>query len=622
MTDEPMDIEAESGKAAKALGLKYSELETVNFWQRDKQTEEARDELDQLTSGAACQVKSPSPATARQVQGAQPPAPTGKKERAATPHTASTHSPTAADATTPADTPRRGAFETVPGSSESPEHDPTLFARGRPQVEDPGEASATLPNRQESNVPFSTRARAFWLRLTTFLKNRAERKQAVGVDAQKEEKSRQMSTALLCGAALVLLAGLAVWLTGGAQRTSQPPVRVYKSDFRLEPEALDKMSYQKQYDDKLEDVTQRLHTMEELAARLEREVKAASDKRNRAAAGETKSAGRMHPVNSLPDFTASGRGGEEAARLAGASQGPAPTVPEGPRLKRVTVSDPGDERRAIASAARERYTPVRMKAADTLIAGNRARHEAAGTYLPAGSFARAVVLAGATVSTGGTSASNPVPMLFEVTDLAQLPNAFRSNVKACFVTADATGDLSSERIWIRLQRLSCMTKSGKAFDARVQGYATGDDGKTGVRARLVTRSGQAIASALLTGSISGLGKAVSLSAQNTTTYTSGAVGTAVTDSFKAGLGEGLESALDRIADYYIRLADKIFPCLEIDSGRRVDLILSQGLTIQMQEPEPKKPAADTAPPVPTDESVNNAELFGRQMLERNRPYTE
>lgn len=80
--------------------------------------------------------------------------------------------------------------------------------------------------------------------------------------------------------------------------------------------------------------------------------------------------------------------------------------------------------------------------------------------------------------------------------------------------------------------------------------------------------------------------------------------------------------MDRIADYYIHLADKIFPCLEIDSGRRVDLILSQGLTIQMQEPEPKKLAADTPPPVPTDVSVNNAELFGRQMLERNRPYTE
>ena len=130
----------------------------------------------------------------------------------------------------------------------------------------------------------------------------------------------------------------------------------------------------------------------------------------------------------------------------------------------------------------------------------------------------------------------------------------------------------------------------------------------------MTRSGQAIASALLTGSISGLGKAVSLSAQDTTTYTSGAVGTPVSDSFRAGLGEGLESALDRIADYYIRLADKIFPCLEIDSGRKVDLILSQGLTVAVDETTPQE-SASQAMPLAADEgeAVNSSELFGQQM---------
>ena len=231
------------------------------------------------------------------------------------------------------------------------------------------------------------------------------------------------------------------------------------------------------------------------------------------------------------------------------------------------------------------------------------------------------MLAGATVSTGGTASSNPVPMLLEVKDLAKLPNNFRANVKACFVTANATGDLSSERVWIRLERLSCMTTSGKALDARIQGYVTGDDGKTGVRARLVTRSGQAIASALLTGSISGLGKAVSLSAQDTTTYTSGAVGTTVSDSFRAGLGEGLESALDRIADYYIRLADKIFPCLEIDSGRKVDLILSQGLTIAVDETAPSETSGGAMPLASSEgPAVNSSELFGERMKAASERY--
>ena len=88
----------------------------------------------------------------------------------------------------------------------------------------------------------------------------------------------------------------------------------------------------------------------------------------------------------------------------------------------------------------------------------------------------------------------------------------------------------------------------------------------------------------------------------------------MSDSFRAGLGEGLESALDRIADYYIRLADKIFPCLEIDSGRKVDLILSQGLTVAVDETTPQE-SAGQAMPLAADEgeAVNSSELFGQQM---------
>lgn len=450
-------------------------------------------------------------------------------------------------------------------------------------------------------------------RFQGFAQSRKERSQASGVAAQQKEKKKQVQTAV-AGLTVVFVLVTGAMIVAGDERRARPePVRVYKSDFRLEPDALDKQSYQKQYDEKLAGMTERLQTIEELAMRLQKELDAKEGKRT---AGKSDAASDTSvPVTELPPFSAQGSNREAQSLGTAMNAGAAAVVPiDSPRLKRLAVTDPAKDFEAIRTAARERFTPKRANAGDTPIAANRARNEAAGTYLPAGSFARAVVLAGATVSTGGTASSNPVPMLLEIKDLARLPNAFRANVKACFVTANATGDLSSERVWIRLERLSCMTQSGKALDARIQGYVTGDDGKTGVRARLVTRSGQAIASALLTGSISGLGKAVSLSAQDTTTYTSGAVGTTVSDSFRAGLGEGLESALDRIADYYIRLADKIFPCLEIDSGRKVDLILSQGLTVAVDETTPQE-SASQAMPLAADEgeAVNSSELFGQQM---------
>lgn len=37
--------------------------------------------------------------------------------------------------------------------------------------------------------------------------------------------------------------------------------------------------------------------------------------------------------------------------------------------------------------------------------------------------------------------------------------------------------------------------------------------------------------------------------------------------------------MDRITDYYLRLADRIFPVLEVDAGRPVDLVFSQGVLL-------------------------------------------
>ncbi len=572
MHKPPIDFEEERKRLAKELGLAYTGQETeVVFWQEDKQTEEARAALlaemqKRRQAGAASPDEAPKTAS----------------NPAAAPEQAFPH----ADGE-----PAQPIFESGPADAG---HEPD---------------AAAVTAARAAPVPFWLRVKVGLGKLAAFFKNRRERSQAGNIASQEEVRKRQRRNMVLCLAGLVFFTIAAVYFGGGAVTRAPDPVRVYQSDFRIEPDALDKQSYQQRYDEKLADMAARLKTMEELAARLERDL---ADKREGNGAGGKDAPAAAVPVAELPPFTAAQNASEAAAlNAAAASGGPALT---GPRLARIAVSDPVAEMKTIEKEARRRLTARRL--GDAPIASNRARHEAAGAYLPAGSFARAVVLAGATVSTGGTSASNPVPMLLEVKDLARLPNAFRANVKACFVTANATGDLSSERIWIRLERLSCMTQSGKAFDARIQGYVTGDDGKTGVRARLVTRSGQAIASALLTGSISGLGKAVSLSAQNSTTFTSGAVGTTVTDSFRAGLGEGLENALDRIADYYIRLADKIFPCLEIDSGRRVDLILSQGLTVEVGEEETGGASGGTPAPMP---AVNSSELFGDEMqLQQSR----
>ena len=158
-----------------------------------------------------------------------------------------------------------------------------------------------------------------------------------------------------------------------------------------------------------------------------------------------------------------------------------------------------------------------------------------------------------------------------------LPNAWRSQVTACHVTASATGDLSSECAFVRLDRLSCVGKKGEALDVRVSGYAVGEDGKVGVRGKR-GRSGQAIASALSVGLLSGLGESITRSSEEVTTSITGTQSKRYKNAWMSGMGLFSDS-MDRITDYYLRLADRIFPVLEVDAGRPVDLVFSQGVLL-------------------------------------------
>lgn len=50
MSQEPIDFEAERRRAAKELGLPYSDLDDPVHWQRNMQTQEAKKELAEMLS--------------------------------------------------------------------------------------------------------------------------------------------------------------------------------------------------------------------------------------------------------------------------------------------------------------------------------------------------------------------------------------------------------------------------------------------------------------------------------------------------------------------------------------------------------------------------------------------
>ncbi|WP_287602422.1 TrbI/VirB10 family protein [Thiothrix sp.] len=205
----------------------------------------------------------------------------------------------------------------------------------------------------------------------------------------------------------------------------------------------------------------------------------------------------------------------------------------------------------------------------------------AKTYIPSGTFFKAELVASLDAPTGGNAEQNPHPVLLMVTDNAFLPNRYRSKVKECHVIASGYGDISSERVNLRTEKMSCVLKDGTVIDTKLDAYVAGEDGKAGLRGNLVSKQGALIANAMLAGTLGGVGQGL---AQAATTVMQTGTGTVTSVSpnqaLEFGLTSGSGAAMNKLADYYIKAAEKTFPILEVASGRSVTIILLSGLDIE------------------------------------------
>lgn len=198
-------------------------------------------------------------------------------------------------------------------------------------------------------------------------------------------------------------------------------------------------------------------------------------------------------------------------------------------------------------------------------------------YLPSGAFGTVLLLSGMDAPTGGLAKTNPVPCLLRVMDTGQLPNYFHSGIKNCHVTGAAWGEISSERVHIRTETLSCVLTNGDIVEEKVSGYVAGEDGKAGLRGKVVNKQGALIAKTLLAGTLSGMGQSISQQYQQVSRSPLGSVTTVDPDKvFQSGLATGTSNALEKVADFYIARANETYPIIEIDANRIGEIILTGG----------------------------------------------
>ncbi|MFH0810114.1 MAG: TraB/VirB10 family protein [Pseudomonadota bacterium] len=210
-----------------------------------------------------------------------------------------------------------------------------------------------------------------------------------------------------------------------------------------------------------------------------------------------------------------------------------------------------------------------------------------GAWMPSGSFMQGTLLTGIDAPTGTSAVKNTIPVLIRITRPAVLPNRFRAETKECFVVGEAYGDLSAERAYVRTTYLSCLDADGKkVVDLKLKGFVADEDGKVGIHGQVVSKQGALLGRTLLAGFLKGMSEAMNASSY---TYSTSALGTTQTvkpsEVLQAGALNGASTAAEKLADFYMNMANQMFPVVEVPAGRRLDLVVTQGMRLTEIERE-------------------------------------
>jgi conjugal transfer pilus assembly protein TraB len=188
-----------------------------------------------------------------------------------------------------------------------------------------------------------------------------------------------------------------------------------------------------------------------------------------------------------------------------------------------------------------------------------------GDYVPAGSYAQATIISGVDASVGVQAQSDPRPVLLRITGPAFASiydgNAQKSDISGCLITGAASGDLGSEKVYIKLVNMSCAKSEDLVFETAVKGYVAGQ-GKSGL--------------------VGGFGQGLSSRVAPPLNFSSGVTlqnGYSNEDVVKKGVGQGISSASDRLSNYFINRAEQYQPVVSIPSGLEVEVVFVEGFQL-------------------------------------------
>ena len=408
----------------------------------------------------------------------------------------------------------------------------------------------------------------------------------------RRARSRQM--VLFAGIATVLLLGFAAWMGAGGGKAPAPGAHF---EAELAGPGTAEESWTRRSEARLGLIERRLKDMDTRArqladenGRLQAQLKENAQNarevidRQKAAIDELQRAQAQQSLPAAPDPGPGGElftpGGAARPSAPGAANAPGAAPAGGPLIESFALDGPAPGAPGLPGDLGDGPGTVDAKAVSV--------------WLPAGSHAEAVVLAGVDASAGIASQGDPRPVLLRLTGpawtAAEDGAAMRVDVAGCTVTGAAHGDLSSEKVYVRFRTMTCAgPEPGTVIETEVAGFVAGS-GKTGVRGPVVSREGALVEKAFLAGLVSGVGQGVAGAFQPQAVATGGAAAVAnsgLADIGRAGLGSGAQTAGQKVADYMIRRAEQYQPVIQLRAGTRVTVVFIEGARLDGRPRDPR-----------------------------------
>jgi hypothetical protein len=205
------------------------------------------------------------------------------------------------------------------------------------------------------------------------------------------------------------------------------------------------------------------------------------------------------------------------------------------------------------------------------------------TVLPAGSFVRAKVVSGVEAN-----ALEPYPVLLHLQEAFTGPNKTRIDLSHCFMIAKARANLSTERVIMETDTISCVRDNGEHFKTQARGYTAGDDSSFGSTGTFISKQGQVLLAAVLANIAKNAGEAVALAQQSTAVVGIDKAATATNVTGDKGAfvtGKSMVDASATVAQWYLDYAKQLIPSIGIGSGQRVHVVMLDTIRVPTLEVE-------------------------------------